>query len=60
MNLELHNVKEGNSQLNRESKQHLNMQKDKVGFNIYTFQYIFQGIVAPKNSTDRRKLAFNW
>lgn len=44
MKLELHNIKEGNGCNSAEiQKQHLNMQKDKVGFNIYTFQYIFSG-----------------
>lgn len=48
------------SQLSGDPKQHLNMQKDEVGLNIYTIQYIFQGIMTPRNSFDRRKLVFNW
>ena len=52
MNLELHNVKEGKqSQLSRDPKQHLNMQKDKVGCNIYThFNTFFKGSLPPKTA----------
>lgn len=37
-------------QLSRDPKQHLNMQKDKVGLNIYTFQYVFHGIIPPETA----------
>lgn len=51
MNLELHNVKEGNSlNLAEIQKQHFNMQKDKVGLNIFTIQYILKGSFLPETA----------
>ncbi len=60
MNLELHNIKEWNSPNLAEIQNNIWTCKKTVGLNIYTIQYIFQGIMTPRNSIDRRKLVFNW